>query len=273
MKEDDRYRLWYRGCGEVWEDQVTGYAESPDGIHLERPELGLYEFGVNRRNNIVLTGHDARALCVFRDANPSAPPEERYMAIGRGPKRLDDGRDTLRGFTSPDGIRWSDPDVDPMLTTPDDDLVPAFDSHNVALWDPLTAQYTIYARGHIEPKVRAIRRSVSKDFREWTVPEFIDLGDSPKEHLYKNACSQYFRAPHHYMMFPKRFLPERKVVPTWQYDGVSDSVFMTSRDGIKWDRCFMEAFVRPGVDQDNWNERNVYVGVGVVPTSEEELSL
>ena len=175
MKEGDRYRLWYRGCGSesTWEDQCTAYAESADGVHWERPTLGIFEFNGNRENNIVLQGSEAKALCVFKDGNPQTPDSERYKAIGVGPPI--DKRATLRGFTSPDGVRWQTLDQDPILIAPDDPW-PMFDSHNVAFWDTLQNQYVAYTRGWIPPGVRTIRRSVSDDFRHWSDLEFIDLG-------------------------------------------------------------------------------------------------
>ncbi len=272
MKEGDRYRLWYRGCGSesTWEDQCTAYAESADGVHWERPTLGIFEFNGNRENNIVLQGTEAKALCVFKDSNPKTPDSERYKAIGVGPPI--DKRATLRGFTSPDGVHWQTLDRDPILIAPDDPW-PMFDSHNVAFWDTLQNRYVIYARGWTPPGIRAIRRSVSDDFRHWSDLEFIDLGDSPTEHLYKNACTQYFRAPHIYLMFPKRFVPDRKFDKDWPASGLSESVFMTSRDGVHWDRRFMEPFLSLGSDPDNWTDRNLYVGVGVVPTGSAEMSV
>ena len=272
MKEGDRYRLWYRGCGSesTWEDQCTAYAESADGVHWERPTLGIFEFNGNRENNIVLQGTEAKALCVFKDSNPKTPDSERYKAIGVGPPI--DKRATLRGFTSPDGVHWQTLDRDPILIAPDDPW-PMFDSHNVAFWDALQNRYVAYTRGWIPPGIRAIRRSVSDDFRHWSELEFIDLGDSPTEHLYKNACTQYFRAPHIYLMFPKRFVPDRKFDKDWPASGLSESVFMTSRDGVHWDRRFMEPFIGLGSDPDSWTDRNLYVGVGVVPTGSAEMSV
>lgn len=86
MKEEDRYRLWYRGCGSesTWEAQCTAYAESADGVHWERPTLGIFEFNGSRDNNIVLQGTEAKALCVFKDPNPNTSDSERYKAIGVG---------------------------------------------------------------------------------------------------------------------------------------------------------------------------------------------
>ena len=272
MKEGDRYRLWYRGCGSesTWENQCTAYAESTDGVHWERPTLGIFEFNGNRENNIVLQGREAKALCVFKDGNPKTPDSERYKAIGVGPPI--DKRATLRGFISPDGVHWQTLDQDPILIAPDDPW-PMFDSHNVAFWDTLQNRYVTYARGWIPPGIRTIRRSVSDDFRHWSDLEFIDLGNSPTEHLYKNACTQYFRAPHIYLMFPKRFVPDRKLDPDWPASGLSEGVFMTSRDGVHWDRRFMEPFVGLGSDPDNWTDRNLYIGVGVVPTGSAEISV
>ena len=75
-------------------------------------------------------------------------------------------------------------------------------------------------------------------------------------------------------MFPARFVPEREPVPDWEYGpGVNDIVFMSSRDGIHFDRSFMEAFVRPGLDEGNWHERGIYMERGILQTSPEELSL
>ena len=292
MKEGDRYRLWYRG-GPVWDglrqdhrpEACTCYAESGDGIHWERPNLGIHETrGVHgheptRENNIVVHGSTARAVCVFRDDNPEAPDSERYKAVGA----VDGARfSTLRGLVSPDGLHWKVLDTDPMITAPDDDHWAWFDSHNTALWDPNQGEYVAYMRGmdprfgvfeHYPPGIRSIRRSVSPDFRKWSKPAFIELGDTPIEHLYKNGASLYYRAPHIYLMFPKRFFPERKFYEDWPWGGISESVFMTSRDGVHWDRRFMEAFIPPGTDPDNWTDRNMYKGVGVVPTGPAEMSV
>jgi hypothetical protein len=46
-----------------------------------------------------------------------------------------------------------------------------------------------------------------------------------------------------------RFVPERcKNTEGMDYpgDGISDAVFMSSRDGVHWDRTFMEAWLRAG---------------------------
>lgn len=93
------------------------------------------------------------------------------------------------------------------------------------------------------------------------------------EHLYKNAATAYYRRPDVLLMFPKRFLPDRKLDPKWPYPGLSDVVFMFSYDGVNFDRRYREAFIRPGLDPNNWHERAIEVGPGVVPTGPGEMSL
>ena len=278
MKDGDIYRNWYRAGAD--RNQAAAYAESADGIHWERPNLGLVEYEGTTNNNIVLRDDGIENLAVFRDDNPSAPDDERYKAIAKGPKI--DGRATIRALTSPDGFRWNVIDVDPILVAPDDGW-PMFDSTNVAFWDEVQEQYVAYMRGWFPSKdrvssdhrsgVRSIRRSVSPDFRSWTTPEFIDLGDSEPEHLYTNAATPYFRAPHIYLMFPRRFVVGRKLREDWPYDGLSDSVFMSSRDGVHWDRRFMEPLIPTGRDIDDWTDRSTTPGVGLVPTGPDEMSI
>ena len=48
---------------------------------------------------------------------------------------------------------------------------------------------------------------------------------------------------------------------------------MSSRDGLHWDRRFLEAFIRPGRDPRNWLNRNNYPVPGLVATASDELSL
>ena len=99
------------------------------------------------------------------------------------------------------------------------------------------------------------------------------MGDSEPEHLYTNAATTYFRAPHIYLMFPRRFVVGRKLRDDWAEDGLSDAVFMSSRDGIRWDRRFMEPLIPTGRDIDDWTDRSTTPGVGLVPTGPDEMSI
>ena len=149
-------------------------------------------------------------MCPFLDGNPDAPPEQRYKGIVRSR--------VIHAVASPDGIHWSLIREEPVMTDW------PFDSPNVAFWDTNRGEYVAYTRGiagkgSFKGGVRWIRRATSKDFLNWTPLELIDPGDTPYEHLYTNACTQYFRAPHIYLMFPKRFVPDRKVNEDWGAPG------------------------------------------------------
>ena len=260
MKDGDTLRAYYR-CGRFAstekDPEITAYQESVDGIHWQKPNLSILEYEGSKDNNIVWLGPGAN-MAPFRDDNPDVPADERYKAVVRT-------RD-LWALASADGLHWRLLQKDPISTDG------PFDSFNVSFWDPWREEYVAYTRGKagtegsfIGPNggkggVRWIRRTTSKDFRNWSPPEDIDAGDTPFEHLYTNSCVAYERAPGTYLMFPSRFVPERKPKPDWPGgSGVSDIVFMSSRDGIHFDRSFMEAFIRPGPDQDNWHERGLYL--------------
>ncbi|MBI3462461.1 MAG: hypothetical protein HY000_05285 [Planctomycetes bacterium] len=257
FQDGPRYRMYYRGLPGEGKQEVTCYAESPDGIHWTKPSLGLFEYNGSKDNNIVWTGFGTHNFAPFKDANRRASAEERYKALAGGP---------LVALVSPDGIHWKKLREQPVLTKG------AFDSQNLAFWDAERGCYAAYFRIFIDG-VRGIARATSDDFIHWSDPEPIDTGDAPREHFYTNATTPYSRAPHLLLSFPKRFVPSRKRVPDEKDDGVSDGVFMTSRDGRRFQRQFLEAFLRPGRDLANWTDRNNMIAWGVVPTAPDEISI
>ena len=281
FKDEDHYRMYYRGSsdpeytaasllteGEVVPEMhpaVTCMAESRDGIVWSRPSLGLYEFNGSRENNIVLTGSSGCCFAPFKDSNPDAPASERYKAVEAS---YAGGEPKLMGFVSADGKRWKPAKPDPLLTDGQ------FDSLNVVFWDSVRSKYTaIYRKARYG--VRSIRYSSTRDFRDWPPGQWAEFGDSPAEHLYTNATAPYFRAPHIYLAFPRRFLPWR-TISLYQdliLPGASDVVIMSSRDGIHWNRRFLEAFIRPGRDTRNWPHRANTPAWGLLPTAPDEISL
>ena len=268
--DEGKIRGWYRADPKLKDsdhNSITCYAESEDGVNWTKPELGLVELDGSKSNNVVWTEPGIN-FAPFRDANPDAREDEQYKAIIRD-------RRVLLALASADGIRWRLLREEPILTDG------PFDSLNLAFWDTWREEYVTYCRGvagkgtsDFLEGVRWIRRTTSGDFLNWTPLESIDCGDTPWEHFYTNSCIQYRRAPGTYLMFPSRFVHERVPDPDWTYDtGVSDIVFMSSRDGLRFDRSFMEAFIRPGPDFGNWHDRGIYFEVGVLHTSATEMSM
>jgi hypothetical protein len=135
FRDDTGYRLYYRGSHALLpttksSHQVACMAESPDGIHWTKPNLGLVEFNGSRQNNIIWDGIGSNNFVPFKDRKPDCDPQARYKAVG-GLKR--DGG--LYAFKSIDGIQWSLMQDEPIITEG------AFDSQNLAFWDPLRKCY------------------------------------------------------------------------------------------------------------------------------------
>lgn len=278
LEDGGKYRMYYRGSRSRKDSvgEATCLAESDDGIEWQRLELGLFEHSGSKRNNIIWTGPGAHNFSPFVDARPDCPPDERYKAFARE-------KGGLVALVSADGIRWRRLLEEPVLTQG------AFDSQNVAMWDSLRGQYVAFFRVFSDPRtgkmshersdgevftgIRSIARALSDDFVNWSETVEFDYGDSPREHLYTNAIVAYPRAPHIYVGFPKRFMPTRKANPEHPAVGLSDGVFISSRDGLHWDRRFMEAFLRPGRDPGNWGDRSNGIAHGMLQTAPDELSL
>lgn len=106
LQDEDIYKAYYRGVPTAGNDgnssEVTCYATSRDGIHWEKPHLGIHEIMGNKNNNIILA--DAAPFThnfsPFIDRNPAAKPEERFKALGGTSKS------GLVAFVSPDGVHW-----------------------------------------------------------------------------------------------------------------------------------------------------------------------
>lgn len=113
-------------------------------------------------------------------------------------------------------------------------------------------------------RVRAIMTCYSADFVHWSEPQWVDFPYVPEEQLYTNQVVAYHRAPHIFLGFPKRFIPDRTIAEH-ERKGMSDGVFMSSRDGLSFAR-WTEAFIRPGLQRERWVTRNNMTAWGMVET-------
>jgi hypothetical protein len=256
FQDGDLYRMYYRGSHfnektkKAAHPEVTCYAESKDGIHWTKPDLGLFEFGGSKQNNIVWTGEGTHNMTPFRDSNPRCTPDARYKALART-------RGGLLALKSADAIHWSLMSDKPVITKG------AFDSQNLAFWDAEAGVYRDYHRAF--RTVRDIMTCTSTDFLHWTPPAFLDYGDAPREHLYTNAIQPYARAPHLLLGFPTHFLPAKQQ---------TEPTFMVSRDGKTFHR-WTEAVIPRTAPKDRDGNRSNYMAWGVLslPGKEKELSV
>jgi hypothetical protein len=280
IKDGNLFRAYYRGVREAGNDysdnEVTCYAESSDGVHWMKPELGIYDIDETRNNNIILAHASpvTHNFSPFLDHNPGVKPEHRYKALGGTHKT------GLFAYVSTDGIHWEKLKEEPVFTAG------IFDSQNVAFWSVSEQKYVCYFRTWTSGEwggFRSVSRTTSDDFIHWSEPEKMSFGDTPYEHLYTQQTSPYFRAPHIYVAIGARFMPGRQVLTDEQaeelnvnpryYKDCSDAFFMTSRGGSSYARIFMESFIRPGIGLENWVSRSNYPALNVVQTGPAEMSV
>jgi len=290
LDDNKTFRVYYRGRPEILADitraeEFTCVAESRDGIHWEKPELGLVEANGTLETNIILSipclSHNFSPML---DANPAATPSQRYKALAGGDKL------GVLALVSEDGLHWKKLQEEPVLHRDNlsSDLlaVDPFDSQNVVFWSGIEQCYVMFFRVWVAGS-RRIARMQSQDFRNWSQIEVMeyraaDGGPGALEELYINQTFPYFRAPHLYVALAGRFIGNRKVLNDEQVaaldlhpsqsNDVSDAVFLTSRGGAVYDRVFPEAFVRPGIGLNNWGARSNFPALNVIQTGPTEMS-
>ncbi len=285
--DGDRIRIYYRGGHHPnskahrtkknsWETLCV--AESTDGLHWTRPELRIVEFEGSMKNNLVLNepmvskiGGSPAHTSVFRDTNPDCPDDERYkiVIVGRKPRGL-------YLMVSADGYHFQLKSSKPFTTKG------AFDSQNLMFWDSVNGVYREYHRA-FDQGVRGIMTAASKTPGTFPQPEWLAYPHAAEQALYTNQVQPYYRAPHIFMGFPMRYndrgwspsmtaLPglEERQFRSKQHPRygttVTDAAFMTSRDGITFNR-WGEAFIRPGpAKKDAWVYGDNFVFWGMIQT-------
>jgi hypothetical protein len=261
FRDGELYRMYYRGSHADETTQrsqhreVTCYAESRDGVRWTRPDLGLFEWEGSKANNIILDGIGTHCFVAFCDGNPDCLPAARYKGISRGRPV---GKRGLYVFQSPDAIHWKLLKDEPVITKG------AFDSQNLAFWDPLSERYVEYHRT-FSKGVRSIMTSTSNDFIHWTKPVLLRYVGAPKQHMYTNAIRPYPRAPHIYIGFPTRYLPKTSQV---------EPVFMSSRDGMTFRRFEKPVIPRTAPEDRNGNRSNYMANALVsLPNNDRQLAV
>ena len=266
FKADGKYRMYYRGWdfpdykGEPARAGVLCYAESTDGIHWVRPNLGICEFQKSKENNIILdqaavqsARGDLAHTFVFYDTNPACPDDQRYKAVivGWG---------GLHIWGSGDGLHFRALGNKPCVTDG------AFDSQNLIFWDSVAKTYRAYYRIFRDKKVRDILTAASGDILKFPPGKRVARSQGQEVELYTNQMQPYYRAPHIILGFPMRYHDRGKNALAWpamqalpglenrkiRYSAsprygtvVTDAVLLASRDGESV-RLWEEAFMRPG---------------------------
>ncbi len=192
--------------------RILCYAESRDGIHWEKPNLGLYSWEGSRDNNILFPNDsfpylfsEMEGASVFVDPNAASPDEKYKMLVKISPIRRDParpGEDSVAAgaqmlekgqysFISGDGIHWK-------LLSPRKLPLKHNDTHFSVFWDERIEQYVAYTRRRRQSpeqiayyrkrygfdgrtSVLTAGRIVSNDFRTWSEEDAYHW-DDPQFH-------------------------------------------------------------------------------------------
>lgn len=295
FKDGDIYRMYYESVhynvqeGKVIDDEhgfFLCYAESDDGIHWRKPHLGFFEFEGSKNNNIILTEDEtsgvrvaASSAAVFMDENPSAAADAKYKAVIASYTEIGGVPRGAMVFKSADAIHWFPMSKSPVISGG------TFDSQNVGFWDAGSQLYRAYWRYMAgEDKIRSIRTATSPDFVNWDNYHDVRYVNSPEEHLYNNVIKSYYRAPDVIVGFPIRYIERpwsraMEALPELDHrrlrsssverfgTALTEGLFMTSRDGITFNR-WNEAFLPPGIERPGtWNYGHQFIGWTMVETT------
>ena len=189
-------------------------AYSSDGLHWERPKLGLFEYQGSKANNIVFApepgkAHDGPTVC-HDPADPKAPYKMIYYMHGEGVRAGE------HVAFSRDGVEWKH-HPEPVLTTGDrTNVLPSRDHRG---------KFVAYMRHRDMMRLhraRSIWRTESDDFLHWSEPEAVlraDLLDDANTELYGMAVFPYSDL---YLGLLERWYDNPDVIElqlAWSHDG------------------------------------------------------
>ena len=270
------FRMWYQGLGGMgtpaldydgsplakipgqettWEKFQPSnllmnvcYATSDNGIHWERPNLGIEEYQGSRDNNIVIL--DAGFGNVIKDTR-DPDPDRLYKALfwespDFDPSGKPNTGESVSVAFSPDGIHWTKYPGNPVLTR-------SSDTHMLLGWDELHGKYVAYPRPTTREgdASRRIGRSTSQDFENWTEIEEVLRPDSQDPFGMEFYGMPVFKYEDMYIgqLYALHARPEEVADPSQtRNDSVIDVQLTSSRDGVIWERAGgRNAFIPNGV--------------------------
>ena len=257
-EQKELFQLWYYALHffeSKGEQALHAYAESGDGLHWRRPELGVCEFNGSLANNLV-EGTAGMLIFDTHETNPN----RRYKGVGYG----------QRGVTiwlSGDGIHWSPSAKNPVLA-------PAGDTHSLLGWDERSKKYIGYFRPLRHPEttvhrqLREIGISFSDDAENWTpiTPIIMaDAHDPPGTEFYWLHATPYEDV---YLGILSVLHLDANVLDTSQLDAAGqeqtvDMQLVCSRDGIHWNRMGNRAPWLPLGPYQSWDDQNLWPSVPI----------
>jgi len=157
-----KLKMWYQGIGR--ESADVSYAESRDGVHWTKPELGIVDYHGSKANNIVGVGGVCHIASVIRVPNPTSPDKQwAVYGFGYNPEDSKWGTGGPAVAFSGDGLHWD-------WNRPREQLN-LFASSDVTnfFFDPIKDRYVATYKT-MNRRHRAVGVAVSQDGMKWTKP-------------------------------------------------------------------------------------------------------
>jgi hypothetical protein len=255
-------------------------ATSEDGIHWDKPILGLVSRGGSKENNLVSTHGDTVSL------NPHGPADERFVLLR--PKGWDNTEKTgLFLCFSADGIHWREQKQRVLPLLPD--------TQNQVQYDERIGKWVAYLRGWnpgrcvVRAEIDDLKapwpyKSIEKPRRLWgpekppvpstELPTVLVRDDQdPKDcDIYTPVVVRYPWADDAYFMFPSFYqhFPHPKKGGRFENDGILDIHLAVSRDGIDWDRPSRRPYIPLG-PEGSPDSKFMFMFAGLVRQGDEIL--
>lgn len=252
--------MWYQGVGGDSAD--VSYAESKDGIHWTKPDLGIIEYAGSRKNNIVGPNGACHIPSVIRVPHPTSPDKQwAIYGYARDPKSGASGPSVAY---SPDGLHWDwqrKPEQYGLFSSSD---VTNFFHDPYA--NRFTATYKTTNRRH-----RAVGVAVSQDGLKWSKP--VEGAVFGADDLDPDAAQIYGMPVFPYQgmyigqpwIYHARWIKYGKYTkPEVMYEAQEgsprtvDAQFAWSHDMLSWTRPpVREPFISLGPD-GSWDSKMIY---------------
>lgn len=148
--EDEHvFKMWYNSFATASKpdiQQLLLYATSKDGIHWERPQLGIVEFHGSKANNAFLNWCSWNNSVIKDDSDPDA--SRRYKLAYWNWKIA--GKEGVWVAFSPDGIHWSIYDNNPVIP-----MAASGDTFSV-MQDPDSHEFWMYHKSAISSQPASV---------------------------------------------------------------------------------------------------------------------
>ena len=252
---DGRFRMWYFVRSPLGKSHA--YAESVDGVHWEKPTLGLVAVNGSYENNLLPTaqcGATGYPITLLDNGPDFHDPSQRFMFLGC---RLPDGGANLGAWAmfSADGIHLTSAPGNPVLPyeawvwreNDQREKRRLFYDHMDVFYDPARRRY-VYITGMLaqpedgyvgRSRTGSIRRLIgqceSKDFLHWSTPRRI-MAPQHSEDMTEFYNMSVLCRNGLYIGFPRILRDDLPADEGADVQGIGWTELAISRDGNNWTR-------------------------------------